>query len=478
MTSSLRSRFLTGFFISTSFLLAIFSFMIFTISKHTLISEFDKSLMNSGSLLSAAVEYDNIEDKDYTPKEYSKNSEPVLEFEINVQMTPAFNKINGGAYYQIENTERTIMFKSPSLGNNRIDFFTQFTTTPQTRACILPNGKPGRALGYLFQPKGSRAEILIFTMAQDCSNIVQSLHFLSTILATSSISIILLSVAISWLITKNALKPIHSLGNQISAVNPDDLDETEISANVPTELLPITEKLNDLITRLKSAFARQRQYNADVAHELRTPLAGLQTTIEVCLLRERESHDYKETLNECLYITKNMKQMTENLLTLTKLQFNQITPDYQHVRLDSWLNDIIKPFIIGAKEKDLTIVNEIPDNLFVKMDISYTSIILTNLLNNAIEYTPASGTINIHTAQQSNTTELFISNSGCTLTNEDIEHLFDPFWRADNSRQSNSNHYGIGLSIAHRIATTLELNLTARITPPDTFTASLLLPNQ
>jgi two-component system, OmpR family, heavy metal sensor histidine kinase CusS len=477
MTVSLRNRFLTGLILSIAFLLAVFSVLIYTVSRHVLIHEFDQSLLSTANLLSAVVEDESFEENDdQEALDNEELSESGIEFEFDVRMTPEFNKLNGGAYYQIENTDHTIIFKSPSLGNNQLNIFTSYNTEPQIRSCILPDGKPGRAIGYIFNLRGDNSQSLCFSLVRNSTNIVEHLRFLKALLAISSISIILLSIGVSLVMTKSVLKPIRILGDQIADIGADKLDEAEITAQVPAELVPITEKLNDLISRLKTAFARQRQYNADVAHELRTPLAGLQTTIEVCLSRGRKQSEYEDAMNECLGITKHMKRMTENLLTLTKLQSNQIKPDYQKVQIDTWFASLFKPFAELAAAKKLTINNEIPDNVFGKTDPSYASIIVSNLIDNAIEYTPVNGTIRIFATRQTDATDLSISNNGCKLTTEDIEHLFDPFWRADNSRHNTGSHCGIGLSIAHRTAVALGAQLTAQIDSTNIFTVTLHLP--
>ncbi|HPC65386.1 MAG TPA: hypothetical protein PK525_12295 [Anaerohalosphaeraceae bacterium] len=277
MTLSLRSRFLTGVILGTAILLSLFSMILYTIMRHALLTQFDRSLLNTARLLSAAIEDEGApenQNQQGHQDEEDNLSGHQIEFEFDVRMIPEFNTLNGGAYYQFQNDDGTVLVRSPSLGNSDLTLFQSFSEVPQIQTCQLPGGKQGRAVGYQFIPKGKGKLPLSITIARDAGHLYNQLHFLRWLLLTASATVIGVSLLIALLITRTGLKPIRRLAGEIKTLDAENLGTSHLPQQYPVELLPVVNCLNDLFQRLQAAINRERQFNADVTHELRTPLGG------------------------------------------------------------------------------------------------------------------------------------------------------------------------------------------------------------
>ena len=187
MTISLRTRLLLGVIISTALLLGIFCIILYTVTRSTLIRQFDNSLLSTAKMLSAVVgnEFfeENHEREHEGEKEHDGNqSNSELEFEFDVRMTPEFNNLNGGGYYQFWNHDRSLVVRSPSLDQTDLPYFGNESSTDMYRQCLLPDDKPGRAVSYGFFPRtedGNHTQDshLIVVVGRDASQLYDFLGF-------------------------------------------------------------------------------------------------------------------------------------------------------------------------------------------------------------------------------------------------------------------------------------------------------------
>jgi signal transduction histidine kinase len=457
MIYSLRFRLLAGVVVGITFILCVFCAVIYTATRKTLIYNFDKSLLSTAETLSAIIEiesYDSDDDKKGGHRDEVVIGDRKIDFQFDTRATPEFNNLYGGAYYQFRDSNGSTIIRSPSLENTELNIFKTILDIPQYAECILPNGRSGRAVGFRFIPKGGGKiddSALSITVAKDIRSITSHLHFLVLLLLISSAAMVLLSIIVALLVTRAGLRPIRNLADEISAIDMESFQKTSISKKYPSELLPINRCLNDLMQRIKLSFDRERRFNSDIAHELRTPIAGIQTTIEVCLSRIRQSEDYQAALQVSLEITKSMRRMIDTLLSLAKLESNQITLNYEHIYLKSIVADCWKSFANRASERGITFENRIREGATLFSDKGYITLALMNILENAVEYSDIKGRIWAESDRNEHGTIISISNTGCTLKEENLEQIFEPFWRQEQARSETGKHCGIGLSTVQKV---------------------------
>ncbi len=498
MILSLRTRLLGGIIIATAVLLGLFSVIIYSVTRQSLIRHFDVSLLGRAQMLSAMIEEDGFEGeheheengdegREENDDEFASDSgriEREIDFEFDVGMIPEFNHPNGGSYYQFWSADGKALVRSPSLAKQDLKRFAGVSTDPVFREMMLPDKKRGRAISYPFLPRTdgestkdrtAQDRMLTLVLAQNADALYGHLDFLKWLLVCASVGVVFLSAGAAYLVTRTGLRPVHSLAGAITAVREDNLGLTFSSAHYPAELAPICDCLNDVFRRIERSFKREKQFNANVAHELRTPLAGMQSTIEVCLTRERAASEYREAFNDCLQIAKAMHKMIDTLLMLSKLDAGQITIHTESVELNRLVDEAWRFHAEKAHDKRTVFDHSMDVDAVCRSDKDRLGMIISNLLENAVEYTDDGGRIWTHFQQSADGLTLSVFNNGCELTPEDADHLFDFFWRKSSARTDAGRHCGIGLSVARKVAAILGVKIVIDV-QGSVFAVHLTLP--
>jgi two-component system heavy metal sensor histidine kinase CusS len=467
--SSLQTRLVIGVTIALLLLLTVFSVGIYTVIRGALLRQFDASLVSIAQILAASVEVDGEE----------------IELEFEAQQMPEFQDRGKPTYYQLWCLDGTVVAKSPLLDSRELPRLSGSLEKPTFRTIKGIDGRIERVVGFSFIPrladndgKATEKQTLTLVVARDNTVVLSQLKFLRQVLFFASTTVMLMSVLVSVLTARQSLRPLKAIAEEIAAIKENDLAARIGTDDVPSELLPIKDRLNDLLSRLEDAFKRERSFTADVAHEMRTPLAGIRSTIEVTLARARDTTEYQTVLSDCLAIVENMQKMVGNLLTITRLDACQVTFCYEQIRLSELVDSCWRPFKEKAIERELVFDNRIPDNVTVNSDRENFSMVLSNLLSNAVEYANKAGRIWLTACQTNDLIEITVSNTGCKLTSEQASHVFDCFWRADSSRTAAGIHCGLGLSLAQRIVRALGGSVIAELQNGGIFTIRLTFPNK
>jgi two-component system heavy metal sensor histidine kinase CusS len=487
MTVSLRTRMLSGVILGMAVLLALFCIIIYSLTSRMLVRHFDESLLASARLLSAFIEDKGMEQEEGEPinEENPESEDPIerhLELDFNVRLTPEFFNLYGGAYYQVRSSEGSMAIRSPSLGEEELPAFDEESDNPFYGDCPLPCEKPGRAIRLRFIPQSdednlTKADAVTLVVARDSSELVGFLRFFRWLLIGSSAGIILLSTGVAVVVSGAGLGPIHVMAGSIRTVNEQTLEQSFFAEAYPVELHPICDCLNALLQRIRFSFERERRFNADVAHELRTPLAGIQTTLEVTLTRRRDPEEYQQALRDCLAIARSMQKMVDTLLSLSRLDAQKLTVRRQTIPLRALVESRWRVFADKAFDRGLTFDNRVAEGVTCVSDPDHLSMILSNVFDNAVDYADEGGRIWIGAETADDSTVLSISNTGCTLAPESAERVFDAFWRQDASRTGTGNHCGIGLAVVRKIADALGISVSAKVEPGGIFTLVVGVPS-
>jgi two-component system sensor histidine kinase QseC len=446
-------------------LLAVFSLIVYAVIRDALINQFDASLASTARALAASAEYDGEK----------------YEFEVDVQKMPEFQRLDRPAYYQLWQQDGTSVGRSPSLGTDNLSRLEGPLGEPVFHILQTKTGRPARAAGLKFMPRADSdnpsPQALSLVVVRDASGLHGQLRLLQLILLAASGVTVLLSVLTAGFVVRRGLRPLNSIAAEIAGIREGDLASRIGSPSVPAEILPIKNRLNELLSRLEEAFKRERRFTADVAHELRTPLAGIRSTIEVSLSRVRDANEYQASLSDCLAISKNMERMVDNLLTLARVDAHQMTFRRTRIQPADLVNCCWGSFSERASERGLVFENRIPTEMACESDPDGLSMVLLNVLDNALEYTNVGGRIWINGSQTDECVEITVSNTGCTLTNEEAIRVFDRFWRGDSARTETGAHSGLGLALANRLIRALRGFTSVEIQAGGVFTIRLALPS-
>lgn len=167
---------------------------------------------------------------------------------------------------------------------------------------------------------------------------------------------------------RRGLWPLGSVAEQIDNISEDNLKSRIGGENLPDEIVPIQRKLNNLLERLEASFERERTFNANVAHELRTPLAGMQSIIDVALRRYRDAEEYRSALAESLSVVKNMEEMVSRLLILARNASGQTALNKEKIKLAQMVDKCWEALAGKADETGIVFANSINANLVCKSD--------------------------------------------------------------------------------------------------------------
>jgi heavy metal sensor kinase len=249
-----------------------------------------------------------------------------------------------------------------------------------------------------------------------------------------------------WLVGLG-LAPLNRLSEAVSRVSVRDFRLQFDAAHLPTELRPILDRLTQTLELLRRAFAREKQAAADISHELRTPLAALLTTIEVGLRRPRTTEHYTELLEDCHAIGKQMTQLVERLLALARIDAGVDILRSQQVDVSLLAEQcvaLVRP-LADAREVKLELHSNGPTSL--STDPDKLREVITNLLHNAIEYNKPHGSIDVVVERNNGHMQVAVRDTGIGISPQAQGHIFERFYRADDSRQANGLHAGVGLAI-------------------------------
>ncbi len=260
-----------------------------------------------------------------------------------------------------------------------------------------------------------------------------------------------LSTAVGYFTARSAIKPFARINRAISKVSIENM-KLDVSVQDADEEIRETVILIDrMLENLEKSIGQLQQFTADASHELRTPLAVMKGITEVALLKERDRDYYIGKLQELAGHIEGMQTLVGALLELARLDtFSRIEPK-EAVELLIVTDDAIAASEQRIKEKHLTLEKDLsPAPTYGREALLLR--LVTNLIDNAVKYTPEGGTVRIRTWTDKNRAEavLEIEDTGRGMTQEEISHCFDRFWRADHSRSSAG--YGLGLPLVLRIA--------------------------
>lgn len=269
-------------------------------------------------------------------------------------------------------------------------------------------------------------------------------------LVLGSLVVLAFGLGGSWFIIASALRPVGKISAAAAKISSGELSQ-RISVNeTESELGQLADVLNSTFARLEAAFAQQKHFTADAAHELRTPLTSLISEAQITLARERPVAEYKEALAASLDIAQQMRRLTDSLLELARLDAGQETLSRQRMDLSAVAEDCVKFVIPIATPQQLQILCDLaPAEVFA--DPERMTQVITNLLTNAIHYNRHGGKIRVTTSLESHAALLSVADTGHGISEADLPHVFERFYRADKSRATGK--LGLGLAISKAIVT-------------------------
>ncbi|MCQ9185905.1 heavy metal sensor histidine kinase, partial [Streptomyces sp. IBSBF 2953] len=260
----------------------------------------------------------------------------------------------------------------------------------------------------------------------------------------------LISAGLGWMVARSGMRPIRQVTMVAASMSAKSLKERIPLAPVPKELQQMVSSFNAMLSRLDDAFVRLSNFSADIAHELRTPVSNLMTHTEVVLSRKRNIEDYEDNLYSNLDDLKRMSRMIDDMLFLAKSDNRLLKPENNQIDLQEEVGKLLEYYRLLADERSIEL--SVSGAGSVRGDVLMLRRAISNLLSNALRYTPEGQTIRVDIRQKNTSTVVTVQNPGKTIAPEHLEKLFDRFYRVDPARREGSpSNAGLGLSITRSI---------------------------
>ena len=261
-------------------------------------------------------------------------------------------------------------------------------------------------------------------------------------------AVTLLSGVLAYFVSGRALKPLRSFVSQVEKVQLNNLADMRINENVLPEFRQLSYSFNQMLERLDNAFAAQRQFTGNAAHELRTPLALMQAQLE---LFSAEHPDMLPETAKFLALlreqTERLTQMTKTLLEMSNLQ--QVARNEQ-IQLAPMVEEVFTDLALLAEKRNITLEME-GDGFLIGSDALIYRL-LFNLTENAVKYNRSGGSVKVSVTQEPEKLLIRVSDTGCGVPEEYQQSIFQPFFRVDKSRSREYGGVGLGLSLVWEIA--------------------------
>ncbi|MEM1295015.1 MAG: ATP-binding protein, partial [Verrucomicrobiota bacterium] len=366
-----------------------------------------------------------------------------------------FTRGDFGFYFQIWGQNGIRILKSPNLGQFEIERPDEFATDYVYANQKLGNGDWVRTLA-VESDGGALGPVGIMVAATRETSDASLRKLVSAIVVIGTLSGVGFAALASFAL-HSGLRPLKEVGTRAQQMDADTLSARFSSDSQPKELGGLVARLNELMRRLEESFARERRFSADLAHELRNPVAALRSIAEVALKwpDQASAEDYEDVLE----ITGELQTTIENMLTLVRLEKGSDQIRIEPVKVASVVDEIWPLFATTATERGVVVDNRLESDFELETDTKLFRVIVSNLLSNAAEYAPTDSEIVVETIEK---TGFSIANPAPHLTEADLPRMFDRLWRHDQAR-TDSTHSGLGLALAKSCAEVLNVELIAQL---------------
>lgn len=350
--------------------------------------------------------------------------------------------IGGDAFFLTLVTE-----KGQSLRVFATPYF-NFTAPPrrdQTERGI-PDNRPPR----LEERNRDRPQPAALVVSRDTSSIEEALDALVRTLLIAVPLTLLIAGGGGIFLARRVLTPVDHITRAARRIEESDLSK-RIPVTTSDELGRLAATLNQMIERLERAFKRQKQFTGDASHELRTPLAVIEAESTLSLKRERSLEEYQRSLGVIAEEANHMASIIDQLLNLARADAGKEQLEFSPVQLDECLRRICATHENACQAKEIELSVHIVSPTTVQGNAAMLTLLFTNLITNAIKYTPNGGKITCLIHREGKTAIVAISDTGIGIPAKDLPLIFDRFYRVDKARSRAEGGSGLGLAICKQI---------------------------
>ncbi len=439
---SLKNRIAFYYIISTALLIFVVFISIYLLISFTVYDKANEHIDYEVNEYKGKIEIVNNKVQLIDKKEWEQREHNV------VSVDPVFleiTNIDGQIIEKSDNLKREKLFFSNKLYKNKItDIKLSGQLIRQIQVPLFNKNKIG---GYL----------LVAVSLEEATSILDNLR---TILLISFPIVLMLLFFVARLIAGRSIKPINSIINTSEAITKDNLKSRIILPKNKDELYTLSQTINNLLDRIENTIEREKQFTSDASHELRTPLAVIKGTLEVLIRKPRSTAEYQEKIVFCINEVDRMNNLVDQLLLLARFENQKLSVRIEKINLNQIVNEILNRFASKIKNKNSTIIQDFEKDYYIESDLYLLTIVLNNLISNALKYSNDNSSIYISYNKIKSKTFFEISDNGIGISENEIDKVFHSFYRTTNStNMPEIKGIGLGLSIAKRICDILNIEI-------------------
>ena len=264
-----------------------------------------------------------------------------------------------------------------------------------------------------------------------------------------TVAVTIVSAAIAYFVSGQALKPLRKLSQQAEKIDQDSISDIRLNEDTVKEFRQLSISVNLMLDRLSESFATQRQFSGNAAHELRTPLAIMQTKLELFAAEHKNMEgDTAELVRSQAEQLDRLSRLVHTLLEMSNLSS---APRSDRIELAALVEEIITDLTPLASQNDITMEQDC-DNVVITGSDALIYRLVFNLIENAVKYNRRGGSVSVSVHKENSDVVVRVSDTGCGIPEEYRESIFQPFFRVDKSRSRQMGGVGLGLALVHEIA--------------------------
>ncbi len=263
-----------------------------------------------------------------------------------------------------------------------------------------------------------------------------------------TVAVTIVSAAIAYFVSGQALKPLRKLSQQAEKIDQDSISDIRLNEDTVKEFRQLSVSVNLMLDRLSESFATQRQFSGNAAHELRTPLAIMQTKLELFAAEHKNLEgDTAELVRSQAEQLDRLSKLVHTLLEMSNLSS---APRSDRIELAPLVEEIITDLTPLASQNDITMEQDC-DNVVITGSDALIYRLVFNLIENAVKYNRRGGSVSVSVHKENSDVVVRVSDTGCGIPEEYRESIFQPFFRVDKSRSRQMGGVGLGLALVHEI---------------------------
>ncbi len=438
---SFKNRIASHYIVTTALLIFVVFFIIYSIVKFSVYSHVNNDITSEVDKHLSEIEivgntFHLIHKEEWKEREHN-----------TLDVNPVF--------IQFVDENRNVIEKSPNLKKSSLIFnennaenklFDTKLADNSIRQIQVPIYQKTKIIGY----------IIIAMSLEDATMVLNNLFEVLLIVYPL---ILMVLFFIARFIAGRSIKPISSIITTSNIITKDNLTSRIPLPQNRDELYILSQTINNLLDRIETAIEREKQFTSDASHELRTPLTVIKGTLEVLIRKPRNPAEYEEKINFCVTEVDRLNHLVDQLLLLARFENQKQSLKIEKVYLNAIFLDTIARNSTAIQSKNITITTQFSRDYYIETDSYLFSIIVNNLISNALKYSNQNGNLTVHIKSVASRIECHIIDSGIGIPADDLENIFNQFYRSQSNAHPEIKGTGLGLSIVKRLCSLLTIDI-------------------